>query len=130
MLVSCFIYGNTEVDYILQQCGTTKQPVHVHVDDLSKYHGKVVVKTSEPLKDAAPSSRKWEVDRIIDEREAPDGTKEYEIVWLGYDQTSWEPEANLNFKGRGQANPMVKWYSLTDQEKKHTRSRRGCRCRL
>ena len=30
-------YGNTEVDFLIQQCGTTKQPVHVHLDDIGVF---------------------------------------------------------------------------------------------
>lgn len=31
-------FGNTDVDYMIQQIGTSKQPVHVHLDDITAYH--------------------------------------------------------------------------------------------
>ena len=36
----------------------------------------------------------WEVQDVIEERLVPGG-REYEIEWVGYQETTWEPEEYL-----------------------------------
>jgi hypothetical protein len=104
-------YGETAVDFIVQQCGTTKQPVHVHVDDLSQFIGKTVSKAAGSLDPAEPNATKFEVELVIGERDSPDG-KEYEIKWVSHEDTTWEPVSNLHFKGSTRSSPMGRWNAM------------------
>ncbi|MBL4703531.1 MAG: DDE-type integrase/transposase/recombinase, partial [Flavobacteriales bacterium] len=109
-------YGKTDVDYILHLCGSTKQPVQVHVDDISEFRGKPVEVSKDLVIEPATESTKYEVERVIDERKTDEG-REYEVKWEGFDDTTWEPEENLNFKGKTKSNPLVKWNSLNDTDR-------------
>lgn len=40
--------------------------------------------------------KEYEIDGILDEKVAPDGTVMYKVKWKGYSKASWEPEQNLN----------------------------------
>ena len=94
-------FGNTRVDFIVQRCGnTSRQPIHVHLDDLSEFTGKELAQSSDILAPAALGSKKYDVEHIIGQRKGVLGM-EYLVVWLDYDgDPTWEPEANLSLKGK------------------------------
>ena len=54
--------------------------------------------TAEEQEDAAEADgeEEHEVERVVNVRTTHDGKKEYQVKWVGDDELTWEPEANLN----------------------------------
>ncbi|GMF24278.1 unnamed protein product [Phytophthora lilii] len=82
---------------------------------LYKSHSDLKVVQEKPSD--APLTKKdniYEVERILDHQEQKNGKFKYLIKWLGYDETSWEPEGNLRLINKNKMSKMEKdyWHGL------------------
>ena len=50
---------------------------------------------SKDLEDKVTEGKKWVMKRILDHREADDGTLEFRIEWAGKWKPTWEPRTHI-----------------------------------
>ena len=69
----------------------------------------VTEEEAEELPEAKKHSKKFEVQAVVGEKGMTRRTKQYKVLWLGYDSTSWEPAANVDHCAC--ADKVKEWFS-------------------
>ena len=72
----------------------------------------VTAEDAEELPEAKKYSKKFEVQAIVGEKGMTRRTKQYKVLWSGFDSTTWEPAANVDHC----AEKIKEWFSMKPEE--------------
>ena len=68
----------------------------VHLDQIKQFKKFLLEEEGEEVAAAKPHSKQYEIEAIVGERGKTRRTKQYRILWEGFDSSTWEPVANLD----------------------------------
>jgi hypothetical protein len=114
------------VTYRIKRVGShnKKDEFKVHVDDIRRLRRfeSATGMAHKPKQAAADSSKTYEIEGIMGERQAQGGQTQYLIKWEGFQQHSWEPLANLT----GCPEKVTEWTRLSHTARlaRHARAKR------